>query len=76
MNSMLQSNDKEYQNGLKKTRPINMLLRRDYFILFYFILFYFILFYFILKILFIYSWETERERERGRDTGRGKLCFF
>ena len=24
------------------------------------------------KILFIYSWEIQRERERGRDTGRGR----
>ena len=31
-----------------------------------------ILFYFFLKILFIYSSEIHRERERGRDTGRGR----
>ena len=27
---------------------------------------------YFLKILCIYSWETDRERERGRDTGRGR----
>ena len=29
-------------------------------------------FFFFLKILFIYSWETQKERERGGDTGRGR----
>ena len=28
--------------------------------------------FFFFKILFIHSWETQRDRERGRDTGRGR----
>ena len=28
--------------------------------------------YFFLKILFIHSWKTDREREKGRNTGRGR----
>ena len=28
--------------------------------------------FFFFKILFIYSWDTQREGERGRDTGRGR----
>ena len=31
-----------------------------------------LLLYFFLKILFIYSQETQSMRERGRDIGRGK----
>ena len=37
---------------------------------FYFILFYFILLYFILLFYFIYSGEIQREK--GRDTGKGR----
>ena len=38
-------------------------------ILFYFILFYFILFYFIL-LYFLFIYDSDTQRERGRDTGR------
>ena len=31
---------------------------------------------FLKKILFIYSWETQRERERSRDIGRGRSSHW
>ena len=37
---------------------------------FYFFSLFFVFYFYFFKILFIYSWETERDRERGRDTGR------
>ena len=33
-------------------------------------------FFFFLKIFFIHSWETQRDRERGRDTGRGRSRHY